>query len=407
VPGTLEDLCERWDRPTRARLGPILDAALPSVRSLAQLDDVLDAYFANYGGNVLHGEKPRPELERIATESLTDLRRLLPLLEDAASEEKAGAPAFDFSFEGDSQLDDANDDNDDQIGGLNTMDITTALGGLGRASNTPQSDRLQKLRPQLSAIGYALRTQLERFDERFVAALNEGSYSLAITELDHVSGGLIDGLFALVTVLFKPFVEDFELSEYLPGHQNSLDKALMIRRRLADLRSKVSPLNDRVQNKRLAMKMRENAIERIVREVRAFVEAPDFRVLRPDERWEMKRLAQTLAVGGPESFTTCEGFARFLESMKLVNQRDVVSVHDRHAMDELAGLLEAAQPLLSISVQAAQRMIAEAVEVAFKLYGLSDPLDDSLRRWKNVRPVLTSPMQTKEVMRVLSAVLVR
>jgi hypothetical protein len=200
-----------------------------------------------------------------------------------------------------------------------------------------------------------------------------------------VGSSLTDGVFALMTSVYSSFLDDVEAEDLIPGHKNTLARALMIRRGLADLRRVVSQKNAVVQDSDSEGQLRDEAFGAILGELGLFIWGEVFRIMRPGDRIEFKKFQKKFeGKSANDARFDCEGLDKYLDSLMAVSQRDVLIKHDRDESHEIAGLLEAARPLIDISPHGALAMLAEAFEKADTLFGLRDPLDGLLGEWREM-----------------------
>ena len=74
-----------------------------------------------------------------------------------------------------------------------------------------------------------------------------------------------------------------------------------------------------------------------------------------------------------------EGFAKFLDSMSIINRREILINHDREAFAECSRLLEqATESLTAKEMDRASSLLRKALGLAMKLFGRDRYLDDYL-----------------------------
>jgi hypothetical protein len=363
-----------------------------AIEQLSRLDDRIYAQYDNDGNLLQDKSKAEGLLRQLAREVLTGVRRLDEHLNSRAiAEPSTSASAsdddvdFDFDF-GSSDGDDdagkgeAKDDMD-----LGDLDLDGAFDMLSENFDQSCQERWKELDSELQSLSYALRSQLRDFDERFEKALKSERYLQALRELNDVGSSLTDGVFALMTSVYSSFLDDVEAEDLIPGHKNTLARALMIRRGLADLRRVVSQKNAVVQDSDSEGQLRDEAFGAILGELGLFIWGEVFRIMRPGDRIEFKKFQKKFeGKSANDARFDCEGLDKYLDSLMAVSQRDVLIKHDRDESHEIAGLLEAARPLIDISPHGALAMLAEAFEKADTLFGLRDPLDGLLGEWREM-----------------------
>ena len=92
-------------------------------------------------------------------------------------------------------------------------------------------------------------------------------------------------------------------------------------------------------------------------------------------------LSQTLATRGfgKQAQLRVEGFAKFLDSMAVINRREILINHDREAFAECGTLLEQADQYVSVNEPGrALNRLTQALAVAARLFGRDRYLDDFL-----------------------------
>jgi hypothetical protein len=372
----------------------VVEVSTAAIEQLSRLDDKIYAHYDNDGNLLQDRDKAEGHLRELANDVLKGVRRLDDHLNTRAQQarppsstaEDEGDMDFDFDFgtEGDAESggESTSDKNSMDIG---EFDLDGAFDMLSESYDQSCQERWQALDSELQSLSYALRSQLRDFDERFEKALKSGRYLQALRELNDVGSSLTDGVFALMTSVYESFLDEVDAEDLIPGHKNTLARALMVRRGLADLRRVVSQKNVFVQDTEQEEKVRNEAFSAILGELGLFIWGDVFRIMRPADRVEFKKFQKKFeGHTANEARFDCEGLDKYLDSLMAVSQRDVLIKHDRDESHEIAGLLEAARPLIDISPHGALAMLAEAFEKADTLYGLRDPLDGLLGEWREM-----------------------
>jgi hypothetical protein len=101
----------------------------------------------------------------------------------------------------------------------------------------------------------------------------------------------------------------------------------------------------------------------------------------------------------------CEGLAKYLESLSIINQREVLVEHDKQVMNEMRQSLEAARSLLALSPGTAVQLVRESLQHGEKLRGRNGKLDEQLDQWSGDGTLLDEPEDTERVIDILDALL--
>ncbi len=373
------------DASIQKSVAQVVEVSTEAIAQLSRLDDKIYAQYDNEGNLLQDTNKAEGLLRKLAEDVLTGVRLLDSHLNNREQKssssvgEDSADVDFDFDFGSESDAP-AKDEMD-----LGDLDLDGAFDMLSETYDQSCQERWQALDSELQSLSYALRSQLRDFDERFEKALKSERFLQALRELNDVGSSLTDGVFALMTSVYTSFLDEVEVEDLIPGHKNTLARALMVRRGLADLRRVVSQKNTTVQNVEAEDQQRDEAFGAILGELGLFIWGEVFRIMRPADRIEFKKFQQKLegSTANAARFD-CEGLDKYLDSLMAVSQRDVLIKHDRDESHEIAGLLEAAAPLIDISPHGALAMLAEAFEKADSLFGLRDPLDGLLGEWREM-----------------------
>jgi hypothetical protein len=150
-----------------------------------------------------------------------------------------------------------------------------------------------------------------------------------------------------------------------------------VRRGLAALRAQIEPLNAELQGP--DPERHAEALDAVRRAMSGFVTTAVCRAMRAADRWQMVQFEQQVAADElPRARQTCEGLAKYLESLASINQREVLIVHDQRKLDEMRELLAGARQLLDLSPRPAVEMLAKAQETAHELRGRNPVFDQRL-----------------------------
>ncbi len=274
--------------------------------------------------------------------------------------------------------------------GVDELDIDRAFDFVTKEDQTDIRAKVNDFRVQVGALGYALHKEHRQYEERIRQASSRGQQEVVLSELETARESLTEGLFALVTMTFQRFGADIshmERTALLPGYKTALEKALAIRKALADLRQLVVSENDLViQDDSLPDEDRWDSIRRVAQELGRFIDSDVFRLMRAADRVEMTTfLGAVTEANRTDLGRTCEGLSKYLESLSLVNRREVLQHHDSEVIAHVQRLLEAARSLLMLNESEALALVREALAQTEKLYGRNPILDDQVRDyWANI-----------------------
>lgn len=246
-------------------------------------------------------------------------------------------------------------------------------------------DRWNALSQEMSTLQYGLGFELKEFERRFAHALANDNKEQAVRDLNDATTGLMDGVFAVMTTVYECFLGHAEPERMVPGHRDTLGKALAVRRALADLRRGVRGLNRRVQDPATPPDVAETNYQRIVDAAIRFIESDVFYYLRSDTRRDLWQFGDTLAHGNAkQNRLDCEGFDKYLDSLSFVSQRGVLIKHDTDLKTKIAGDLERAVKFAALLPEIVCDVIEQAFVKAERLSGLSDEIDGVVLQWSSL-----------------------
>jgi hypothetical protein len=182
---------------------------------------------------------------------------------------------------------------------------------------------------------------------------------------------------ALVSAVYEAFVPTIDATTVVPGYLTSLGRALLVRRGLAQLATTLGPNNDVLQSDE---KERHEQILATIRDVMLhFVGSVVCRAMRAADRWQMVEFQQELATQSMAAARqTSEGLVKYLDSLRSINQREVLVIHDERALENMREALSNARQLLDISPKVSQEMLDRAHSEAQRLRGRSPATDQLL-----------------------------
>jgi hypothetical protein len=342
--GTIED------RRIRRKVQKLLQLGEEAVRALGELDVAL--YLREDG---------EEQLQIVADAVLSHFRRLLeyvvmvsPAAEGNASEESPKPRA--------------------------------STGNMIPHRQRSDEDKWTALSKEMETLQYGLKYELKEFERRFAHALEVDNREQAVRDLNDATTGLTDGVFAAMTTVYECFLGYAEPEKMVPGHRDTLGKALAVRRALAVLRRGVRGLNRRVQEPPSREVADEN-YRRIADALANFIDSDVFQYLRSDTRRDMWQFCETLANGNAvQNRLDCEGFDKYLDSLSFISQRGVLIKHDTDLKNKISADLERAVKFAKVLPEVVCDVIEQAYVKAERLSGLSDEIDGLVLQWSSLSP---------------------
>jgi len=352
------------DRKVRRKVQKLLQLGEEAVRALGEIDTAL--YLKEDG---------EEQLQIVADAVLSHFRRLLEYVGMVAPAAAASAD------QGGGEL--------ELEGGAPTRPSRPS-GPMSTRGVIPHrqrsdDDRWSALAAEMSTLQYGLGSELREFERRFARALENDEKEQAVRDLNDATTGLMDGVFAVMTTVYECFLGYAEPERMVPGHRDTLGKALAVRRSLADLRRGVRGLNRRVQQRATPPEVAETNYRRIVEAMTRFIDSDVFYYLRSDTRRDFWQFQDTLTNGNAvQNRLDCEGFDKYLDSLSFVSQRGVLIKHDTDLKTKIAGDLERAVKFAALLPEVACDVIDQAFVKAERLSGLSDEVDGLVLQWSSL-----------------------
>ncbi len=337
------------DRRIRRKVQKLLQLGEEAVYALGEIDTAL---YLREGGE--------EQLQVVADAVLSHLRRLLEYLTIVAPS------VTEDSATGDRSAD-------------------SAVRAMTPHRQRSDDDRWNALEREIATLHFGLGSELKQFETRFAQALQAENVDQAVSDLNDATTGLTDGLFAVMTTVYECFLGYAEPDRMVPGHRDSLGKALAVRRALADLRRGVRSLNRRIQDPTTPPETAELDYQRIVDATVRFVDSDVFFYLRSDTRRDLWQLRESLAAGNAaQNRLDCEGYEKYLDSLSFVSQRGVLIKHDTDLKAKIAGDLERAIKFAALLPDVVCEVIEQAFVKADRLAGLSDEIDALVLQWSTL-----------------------
>jgi hypothetical protein len=267
---------------------------------------------------------------------------------------------------------------------LELGDIGDLVDNLGAERPRSEAERWAGCLEKIASIRYALGGQYEDAVERMEVALGAGHTNQILGLLDELTSVSNEGIAALVMAVYEAFVSDADPTTVVPAYQTTLRRALMVRRGVAALHAELAPLNEVLQRNEEKDRHAEMAA-RSAAALHAFVETRTCRAMRAADRWELTQFDQRMQYESlREVRLTVEGLVKYLESLNVVNQREVLVQHDRQVADEVRDAISSARELAELSVTTAHEIVINACKRAQDLRGRSSAVDPMLEDLKTV-----------------------
>jgi hypothetical protein len=344
------------DRRIRRKVQKLLQLGEEAVRALGELDAAL---YLREGGE--------SQIQTVSDAVMSHLRRLLEYIKFAASE-----PA-----------DAAGKDDGNTTGSIRT--IAPSAAAIIAARSKSDEEKWRALTGEMDTLHYGLSSELREYDRRLADALSHDRQEQALTDLNDATTALMDGVFAAVTTVYECFLGHAEPDRMIPGHRDTLGKALAVRRAIAGLRRLVRGLNFTIQDRATEPDAAQAAYRRLVEVVDALIASKEFLYLRSDTRKEFTRVREVLARGtAARNRNECEGFDKYLDSLGVISQRGVLIKHDSDLQAKVTAELERALAYAKVMPALVCDVVVVAFAKAERLLGLSDAIDDLVERWERL-----------------------
>ena len=271
---------------------------------------------------------------------------------------------------------------------LDAGDIGDVLSSLDEHLSASEAERLSAVLERVSSIEYGLSSQLEDFEER-LSKTGSVDAARALELLDDTQSSASEGVYAALTAVYEAFLPDTDPSTLAPGYLTTLQRALLVRRGLAELALEVNAQNDVLQADDPGRDLHARALVTLRGVMARFVASESCRAMRPADRFQVSRFERELAeqLSGAARFTA-EGLARYLESLGSINRREVLVVHDQRTLDELREAVATARQLSLIRLRLAVEPARKAVNAALALYGKNPATDELITSLRNAGPAL-------------------
>ena len=365
----------------RAAVSDLLQMAIIALEQFSVLDQTIYKYFSDEGISLAAHDDLSKGLTEVmfvevhaktfrAVRRLSSYLRAKRLLGDSERAEQMELGDFDFGEDFDLAFDDGRAAPKLDLS-IDDLEIDKAFEALADDDAPDSTTMYTAFHEEVASLGRVLVQEAEYFDQRITAAIDGQHFELALRELDTSRQSLGEGLFALMSSVFDVFGVHIERSDIVPSYKNALDQALALRKGLADLTIVVTTENDWViKDDSMAEADVREAIVRVGDVLEEFVNGELCRAMRAPDRLELEAFLRKLRnEPTSQAALACEGLAKYLESLSIINQREVLVEHDKQVMDDIRQSLEAARSLLLVSPGAAIQMVRESLQQAYSAQG--------------------------------------
>jgi hypothetical protein len=405
------------DHRQRTLASDVLQMSIIAMEQLAELDQTIYDYFADEnisltGHDELRAGMTEAVFMEVHAKTFRAVRRLCSylraknLLRDSERPSASSGDDFDFGDDFDLCFEDTSVRSEPKLQDLGFDEIDKAFEAL--AEEAPDSTTMYgAFHEHVATLGGLMVQEADTFDLRITVAIDRRNFELALRELDASRQSLGEGLFALTSTVFEVFGVHVERSDILPSYKNALEQSLALRKGLAELSQVVTSENEWViKDASMSETDVEEAIARVGDVVQDFVGSDVCRGMRAPDRLELESFLRKIRKGPAEAAAlACEGLAKYLESLSIINQREVLVEHDKQVMNEIRQSLEAARSLLVVSPATALQLAKESLQEADKLRGRNPKLDEQLDQWSEDGSLLDDAGDVERVIDALDALL--
>jgi hypothetical protein len=349
------------DRRIRRKVQKLLQLGEAAVRALGELDAAL---YLREGGE--------GQLSIVSDAVLSHFRRLVEYLGMVANPDEAVAGALAVEASGRHSAPNLSAE----------PPARSSARSIIAARNKGDDEKWRSLAGEMDSFKFGLSSELREYDRRFADALSNARNEQALVDLNDATTALMDGAFAVMTTVYECFLGHAEPERMIPGHRDTLGKALAIRRAIAGLRRTVRGLNASIQDRATPPSAAQASYQQLVAAMRDFIDSDVFLYLRSDTRKDFDRFRDRLSAGNASrNRLDCEGFDKYLDSLAFVSQRGVLIKHDTDLKAKVSAELERALAYAKVLPDLVGEVIVEAFVLAERLLGLNDQIDVIVERW--------------------------
>lgn len=377
---------------------------MTALEDLKQLDESLYERFVSTRTNPQGPEAVAAGMRRLWEDTFRGLHNMLgfarslaaPTTDESHAQEEA---AFDFGDFAEAAPATSRDSLD-----LGSLDIGGLLEGLDGGAQVDEQTRWNGVLDKIGSIEYGMSQQLKDALERMENALRSGETNQVLGLLDDTQSSTSEGVHALVAAIYEEFCPEVNVATVVPGYLTSLGRALLVRRGLADLATKLTPQNNLLQGEDPSEW--EFALAQIRIQMRQFVGSVVCRAMRAADRWQIVEFERELTEQPLKAARmTSEGLVKYIDSLSSVNQREVLVVHDTRTLGEMREALSSARQLLDISPRAARDEMDRAYQAAQRLRGRHPATDELIIGLEKYAPTSSNAGEITKYLEQLESVL--
>lgn len=378
--------------------------ALRALDDLRQLDESLYERFVDTRTNPEDSDAAAVRMRKLWDDTFRGLRELLSYTQKVIGEQTNGPQkdSVDFDFGDFGEPAPAEPEGKLDLGNADFGDLLDGLGGGGEKS---EADRWAVFLEKLTSIEYGLSSQLQEASERLDVALGAGEMNQVLGLLDDTQSSTSEGVHAIVSGIYEEFLPDTNPATVVPGYLTSLGRALLVRRGLADIATKLTDHNDILQNPQ-RLDEHAAALGAIKQWMKSFVSSVVCRAMRPGDRWQMVEFERELSeqpMGVARN--TSEGLVKYVDSLASINQREVLVLHDQRTLEEMRESISNARQLIDLSPTTAREMMDRAYQAAQRLRGRNPGTDALIIGLERYAPTSSSPGESVQFLESLEALL--
>ncbi len=231
---------------------------------------------------------------------------------------------------------------------------------VNRASST--RDMQVDLAPVIGALTSMLQEDFVRFGERLKNPHIVGVRWALLGELHELQSKCAQCLQAVAAAILGALgAEDPEA--ILPCYTSATMRAVQLRRTIVLLEIEVEKLRGG-----------QGSQDELQKLIEAFASSESFNFLRPLDRQQLGGFRRALARGETSFRQIIEGFSKFLEVMRSINQRQELARVDAENLRKAKAALDRGEPAQAL------------VEGLYKVLGRDAELDDMIVRWVDAPP---------------------
>jgi hypothetical protein len=352
----------------RARLLKVLTAASRAISRLRaiELTRIERMASAPEGGALVLWEEAAPAVGA----SITDVNSLLTTIEDQFPFAEEAEPADDIDL------------------AFGSFEEASPVEPTGPQIPTTPEEKQRAAEKTIQDIASSLRLEVSRFGTRVRnPSVMTDPWNLLV-DIQEFRGKCRAAVGELVYASLSVF-EEISRGAVVPEYAKDVSDGIAVRTAWATLNRAIGPLNNRLAA--APVEQQSALLQTVQVELDLFRSTRAYQAMRAGDKrhvltfaTDLSRVVADKKTGRPAQLLV-EGFAKFLDSLAVINRREVLINHDREAFAECGTLLEQASFCLSLEEPArGLAKLNQAVAVATRLFGRDHGLDEYLvlrQRW--------------------------